>query len=143
MELAKMVATRSTCLRHQLGAVLVSNKRILAIGYNGAPRGLKHCLDVGCLRDKLKIASGTRHEICMAVHAEQSAIVQAALHGVSTQGATMYITHQPCAICAKMIINAGIERVVFSSNYPDKFAQELFKKAKVKLVHLNAKKKKA
>ncbi|WP_290902673.1 dCMP deaminase family protein, partial [Ferroglobus sp.] len=111
MEIAKVVAKRSTCLRQNVGAVIVKDKRILSTGYNGAPMGLPHCLDIGCLREELNVPSGERHELCRAVHAEQNAIIQAAVHGVSIKGATLYTTHQPCIMCAKMIINAGIVRV--------------------------------
>ena len=119
LEIASVVAKRSTCLRNTVGAVIVRDKRILSTGYNGAPRNLKHCLDIGCIRDKENIASGTHHEKCRAVHAEQNAIIQAALHGVGTEGATMYCTHQPCILCTKMIINAHIVRVVYTTSYPD------------------------
>jgi len=133
MQVAKIVATRSTCLRHKLGAVLVRDRRILTTGYNGAPRGMEHCLETGCLRDKLKIASGTRHEICRGVHAEQNAIIQAARHGVTTEGSEIFITHEPCSVCAKILINAGVKRVVYQSGYPDDFAKELLREAGVKL----------
>ena len=119
MDIAKVVATRSTCLRHHVGAVITRDRQIVSTGYNGAPRGIPHCLDTGCIRDKENIESGTHAEKCIAVHAEQNAIIQAALHGVSTKYATIYITHQPCIICAKMIINAGIRRVVYDEEYPD------------------------
>ncbi len=131
MEIAKVVKKRSTCLRRQVGAVLVKDKRIIATGYNGAPRGLEHCLDIGCLREKLKVPSGERHELCRGLHAEQNCIIQAALHGVSTKGATLYCTHFPCSICAKMIINAEIKEVVYLEYYPDKMSLELFEKAGV------------
>lgn len=134
MRLAKLVATRSTCLRRQIGAVLVKDKRILATGYNGAPRGMKHCLEIGCIRDKLSIASGTRQEICRAVHSEQNAIIQCAIYGVSSEGSTMYITNQPCTICTKMLINSGVKRIVYEQPYPDEFAQELLKESGVELV---------
>lgn len=133
MEIAKLVATRSTCLRRQVGAVLVRDKRILSTGYNGAPSGVDHCLDVGCLREQLGIPSGQRHELCRAVHAEQNAIIQAALHGVSTKGAILYCTTQPCVLCAKMLINAGVEEIFFQGSYPDELALSLLKEAKVKL----------
>lgn len=133
MQLAKIVATRSTCLRHDVGAVLVNKKRILASGYNGAPRNMKHCLEIGCIRDKLNIASGTRAEICRAVHAEQNAIIQCAVYGVSSEGSTIYITHQPCTICTKILINAGVKRIVYEQAYPDEFSQELLKESGVKL----------
>ena len=133
MEIAKVVAKRSTCLRNNVGAVIVRDKRILSTGYNGAPRDMEHCLDIGCIRDAQNIASGTRHELCRAVHAEQNAIIQSALHGVSVEGATLYCTHQPCILCAKMIINSKIKRVVYSNNYPDDEAINFFEKAGVKI----------
>ncbi len=131
MEITKVVKKRSTCLRRQVGAVLVKDKRIIATGYNGAPSGLEHCLEIGCLRSKLNIPSGERHELCRGLHAEQNCIIQAALHGISTKGATLYCTHFPCSICAKMIINAQIKEIVFLEYYPDEMSLELFKKAKV------------
>ena len=131
MNIVDDVATRSTCLRRRLGAVIVKDKRIIATGYNGAPRNLPHCLDIGCLRDELKIASGTRHEICRAVHAEQNAVLQCAAHGVSCEGATVYTSSSPCMICAKMLVNAGIKRIVFKGDYPDPEAVELLRKAGV------------
>jgi dCMP deaminase len=131
MEIAKTVATRSTCLRHNVGAVIVREKRIVSTGYNGAPGGLPHCLDIGCIRDQEGIPSGTMVERCVGVHAEQNAIIQAALHGVSTEGTTIYITHQPCIICAKMVINAGIDRVVYEIDYPDNSGVELLESAGV------------
>lgn len=140
MGLAEATATRSTCLRHKLGAVLVKDRRILATGYNGAPRGMKHCLEIGCLRDKLKIPSGTRHEICRAVHAEQNTIIQTARHGETTQDSEIFITHEPCAVCVKILINAGVKRIVFKTGYPDDFAKKLLKEAKIKLVRFNGSK---
>ncbi|MDI6888218.1 MAG: cytidine/deoxycytidylate deaminase family protein [Methanocellales archaeon] len=134
MEIASVVAKRSTCLRNQVGAVIVRDKRILATGYNGAPRGLAHCLDIGCIRELNEIPSGERHELCRAVHAEQNAILQAAIHGVSTEDATIYCTHQPCILCAKMMINAGIKKVVFANQYPDTEALEFLKQAHVDVV---------
>lgn len=133
MEIAQVVAKRSTCLRNQVGAVIVIDKRILSTGYNGAPRNLQHCLDIGCIRQQQNIASGTRHELCRAVHAEQNAIIQSALHGVSTENATLYCTHQPCVLCAKMIINSKIKRVVFSNHYPDEEAMNFFNSAGVEV----------
>src|SRR3989339_1624501 len=112
LKLALLVAERSTCLRHHVGAVLVRERRILSTGYNGAPSGLKDCLELGCLRDELGIPSGERHEICRGIHAEQNVIIQAALHGVSLEGATIYCTHTPCNLCAKMLVNARIKRFV-------------------------------
>ena len=133
MDIAKVVAKRSTCLRQNVGAVIVKDKRILSTGYNGAPTGLPHCLDIGCLREELNIASGERHELCRAVHAEQNAIIQAAVHGVSIAGGTLYTTHQPCIMCAKMIINAKIKRVVFGKRYPDERGLEFLKDANVEV----------
>lgn len=133
MELAKLVATRSTCLRREVGAVLVKDKRILATGYNGAPRGMNHCLEIGCLRDQLGIPSGTRAELCRAVHAEQNAIIQCAIYGVSSEGSTIFVTHQPCTICTKILINAGVKRIVYENPYPDEFSQQLLKEAGVKV----------
>lgn len=134
MEIASLVSSRSTCLRRQVGAVLVRDKHIIATGYNGAPRGVSHCLDVGCLREKLGIPSGERHEMCRGTHAEQNAIIQAALHGVTTEGATLYCTHQPCILCAKMLINAGVQTVYFQGDYPDELALELMNEAGLKLI---------
>lgn len=132
-QIARQVATRSTCLRRQVGAVIVKDKRILASGYNGAPSGVVHCLEVGCLREELGIPSGERHELCRALHAEQNAIVQAALHGVKIEGASVYCTHQPCSLCAKMIINAGIVEVYYDNGYPDDMAVDFFAQTGVKL----------
>ncbi len=137
MEVASLVSKRATCLRRRVGAVLVKGKRILATGYNGAPSGLSHCLDVGCLREKLGIPSGQRHELCRGLHAEQNVLVQAALYGISTQNSTLYVTNQPCIICAKMLINAGIKEIVISDGYPDEMAQDFLKKAKVKVRKVN------
>lgn len=132
MQLASTVATWSSCFKadRHIGAVIVKDKRILTTGYNGASSGVLSCVERGeCIREKQGIASGTRHEICYAVHAEQNAIIQAAKLGVSVDGATLYCTHQPCVICAKMIINSGIKRVVYQFGYPDEFSRELFKQA--------------
>ena len=131
MDITRVVASRSTCLRRKVGAVVVKDKRLLTSGYNGAPQGLVHCLEVGCLRERMKIASGERHELCRGLHAEQNAIVQAALHGVQIAGATIYCTHQPCSACAKMIINAGIRRIVYEHPYPDELARDLLLEAEV------------
>ncbi|MCI1930102.1 MAG: dCMP deaminase family protein [Clostridia bacterium] len=134
MQIAEIVKTRSTCLRRQVGAVIVRENRIITTGYNGAPTGTRHCTETGeCLRTKLNIPSGERHELCRALHAEQNAIIQAAKIGVSTEDATMYVTLQPCVICAKMAINAGIKRIVFKGVYPDKFAIEMLNEAGVTL----------
>lgn len=134
LQIAQVVAKRSTCLRRQIGAVIVRDRRILTTGYNGAPSGLAHCVDSGCLRDELGIPSGTRTELCRALHSEMNAIIQAAQHGVSTKGATLYCTHQPCSVCARMLINAGICRVVYIGDYPDDFTRELLGEAGVELV---------
>lgn len=133
LEVAALVSKRSTCLRRSVGAVLVRDKKILATGYNGAPSGLKHCIDIGCLREKLNIPSGERHELCNGLHAEQNVILQAALHGISTKGSNLYITNQPCIICAKMLINAGIKEVVIARGYPDKLAKKFLKEAKIRV----------
>ncbi|WP_278276729.1 deoxycytidylate deaminase [Anaerobranca californiensis] len=134
MEITHVVAKRSTCIRRQVGALLVKDKRILSSGYNGAPSNLPHCSEIGCLRQQLNIPSGERHELCRGLHAEQNAIVHAAMHGISIKGATIYITNQPCVLCAKMIINGGIKRVVFAQGYPDKLSEEILKEAKIELV---------
>ena len=129
MEITRLVAKRSTCLRRQVGAVLVMDKRILATGYNGAPSGLAHCLDIGCLREKRKIPSGERHELCRGLHAEQNVIIQAAFHGIRIQGSTLYCTHLPCVICTKMLINAGIKEIIYEGGYQDALSQEMLLEA--------------
>jgi len=129
LKIASVVAERSTCLRHHVGAVAVRDKHILTTGYNGAAAGLRDCLELGCLRDELDIPSGTRHEICRAIHAEQNVIVQAALHGVSLLGATIYCTHSPCVLCAKMLINARIARFVTYGSYSEETFTDLFEEA--------------
>lgn len=134
MDIVELIKKRSTCMRRQVGALIVKDKRILATGYNGAPMGCKHCAEVGCLREKLGIPSGQRHEICRAAHAEQNAIVQAAYSGTSVEGGTMYVTTQPCVLCAKLIINAGIKKIVFKGDYPDSLAMELLQEAGVRVV---------
>lgn len=133
MEIAYVVSKRSTCLRHKNGSVLVRNKHILSTGYNGAPSGLPHCAEVGCLREQEGVPSGQRHELCRGAHAEANAIIQAALHGISTENATLYTTQQPCTLCTKLIINAGIREVVYSEPYPDELAVQLLDTAKVNL----------
>ncbi len=129
LKIAREVAERSTCLRRKVGAVLVRDKRILTTGYNGAPHGIAHCAEVGCLRDKLGVPSGERHELCRGLHAEQNAVIQAAVHGVSADGSTLYCTNHPCSLCSKMLINAGVERVVAEEGYPDKLAGEFLEEA--------------
>ncbi len=133
MEMAKLVSKRSTCLRRHTGAVLVKDNRIIATGYNGAPKGLPHCAEVGCMREALKVPSGQRHELCRGLHAEQNAIIQAAVFGVSTRGATLYTTTYPCVICAKMIINAEIGEVVYDDDYEDDLAKRMLSEARIKV----------
>lgn len=134
LEVANLVAKRSTCYRRHVGAVLVKDKRILATGYNGAPCGLKDCLEIGfCVREKLGIPSGERHELCRALHAEQNVIIQAALHGVGTRDSILYLTNQPCIICAKMLINTAIKEIVITGDYPDKMAMKFLKEARIKV----------
>ena len=136
LELAFKVAERSTCRRRHIGAILVKDKHILSTGYNGACSGIKDCLELGCIKDQLNIASGQGQEICRAVHAEQNAVIQAGLHGSSTEGATMYCTHSPCAICAKIMVNAKIKRCVCSIIYSEETYKELFKEAGVEFVQI-------
>ena len=137
MEMAALTAKRSTCMRRNVGAVIVQDKHIIATGYNGAPKGIPHCDEVGgCLRERMNIPSGERHELCRALHAEQNAIIQAATLAQSIEGASIYITNQPCVICAKMIINAGIKRIVVKEGYPDKLAVDLLAEAGLKIVML-------
>lgn len=131
MEIARLVAKRSTCLRKHVGAVLVKDRRIISTGYNGAPKGLPHCSETGCLREKLKVPEGERHEICRGLHSEENCIVQAAVFGVSTKGATLYCTHFPCSICAKMIINAEIAELVYEHEYSDKLAKKLLAQSNI------------
>ena len=129
LEIATVVGQRSTCLRRHVGALIVKDKRILTTGYNGAPRGLAHCLDIGCLRDDAGAESGKTHELCRGLHAEQNAIIQAALHGVSIDGGVLYSTHQPCVLCTKMIINAGLWAIYYLEPYPDPLARRLLEEA--------------
>lgn len=136
MQIVDVVKTRSTCLRRQVGAVIVRDRHIISTGYNGAPSGLKHCVDVGCMRENLSIPSGERHELCRGTHAEQNAIIQAALNGVSTKGATIYISVSPCSLCAKMLINAGIKRVVYEGEYPDKMSLQFLNEAAIDIVKI-------
>jgi len=133
LKIASVVAERSTCRRHHVGAVAVRNKHILATGYNGAPSGLKDCLELGCLRDELHIPSGERQEICRGIHAEQNVIIQASLHGVSLEGSTIYATHTPCILCAKMLVNAKIKRYISFGRYNDDAFINLFKEAGIEL----------
>jgi len=138
MDITLLVAKRSTCRRRAVGAVVVKDKRILTTGYNGAPSGIKHCLEIGCLREDLNIESGQRHELCRGIHAEQNAIIQAAFHGVSIRGATLFCTNLPCSICAKMIINAGIRKIFYRSGYADPMSNEMFGEAGIEVIELRA-----
>lgn len=142
MEITRLVSSRSTCLRRQVGAVIVKDKKILTTGYNGAPSGLPHCLEVGCLREEMGIPSGERHELCRGLHAEQNAIIQAAYHGVSINGATLYCTNLPCIICTKMLINAGIARVVYEQGYADPLASQMWEGSQVMVEQFQPKKSK-
>lgn len=135
MDITKIVATRSSCLHRKVGAVLVRDKRILTTGYNGAPAGMAHCIELGgCKRDKMGFKSGQGHEFCRALHAEQNAVIQAAVVGLSIKGADLYCTHSPCTLCAKILIAAGAKRIVFLGHYPDQFAVELLDEAGVELI---------
>ena len=136
--ITRMVATRSTCLRRHVGAILVKEKRILATGYNGAPAGLKHCIEVGCLREDASIPSGTRHELCRALHAEQNAIVQAARYGIPIAGSTLYCTNKPCVICSKMLINAGIKTIFYDEGYDDDLADAILDEAGIQLMRFDS-----
>jgi dCMP deaminase len=138
MDFARLAERRSTCLRRKVGAVIAKDKMILATGYNGAPKGVSHCENVGCLRKKMGVPSGQRHELCRGLHAEQNAIIQAAYHGVNIRGGTMYCTFRPCVICVKMIINAGIKRVFFVGHYEDPLAQSMADEAKLELICMGA-----
>lgn len=137
MGIAALVAKRSTCLRRAVGALIVKDKRILSTGYNGAPSGIRHCREVGCLRETLKIASGERHELCRGIHAEQNAIIQAAFHGVSIAGASLFCTNLPCSICTKMIINAGIKKIYYQAGYADELSKDLLKETNIEVFKLD------
>ena len=137
MQIAEVVATRSSCLRRHVGAVIVKNRQILTTGYNGVPRGIAHCEERGCLRDELRIPSGERYELCRGLHAEQNAVIQAAYHGVAVNGSEMFVTLQPCVTCAKTLINAGIEAVYFRGVFPDELSMEIFKEAGTRLVRMD------
>lgn len=137
MEIATLVARRSTCLRRHVGAILVKDKRVLATGYNGAPAGLRHCLDIGCLRQKGDIPSGQQHELCRGLHAEQNVIIQAAYHGISIKDSILYCTNKPCVICSKMIINAGIRKVYFAEGYDDSLADKMMLEAGIDMEKLS------
>ena len=135
LEIAVLIAGRSTCLRRKVGALLVKDKRLLTTGYNGAPAGMKHCAEIGCIRQLHNIPSGERHELCRGLHAEQNAIIQGALHGVSIAGAELYCTHHPCSMCAKMLVNAGVKKVVLLDKYPDLLAEEILKEARIDVIN--------
>jgi len=135
MDITRLVATRSTCLRRQVGAILVKDRNILATGYNGVPSGISHCDVVGCLRERLKVPSGERHELCRGLHAEQNAIIQAARHGINIDGSTLYCTTMPCIICTKMLINAGISTIVYAEGYADDLAREMLAETGIKVSH--------
>lgn len=136
MNIVELVKERSTCLRREVGAVIVKDKRILTTGYNGAPAGCMHCAEVGCIREEMNVPSGERHELCRASHAEQNAIVQAAMYGVSIKDGTIYVTAQPCVICSKLIINSGIKRVVYRGEYPDTLSMQLLSEAGIEVVRI-------
>jgi len=136
MDIACLVAQRSTCLRRKVGAIAVLDRRILATGYNGAPSGVPHCLEVGCLRQQLGIPSGQRHEICRGIHAEQNVIIQAAVHGISLRGAEIFCTTQPCLICAKMLINCGVKKIWIAEGYPDPLSEKMLEEAGVQVIVL-------
>ncbi|MDR3320563.1 MAG: cytidine/deoxycytidylate deaminase family protein [Desulfovibrio sp.] len=134
MNITFLVSERSTCIRRRVGAVAVKDKRILATGYNGAPAGIPHCLDTGCLRERLGIPSGQRHEICRGLHAEQNVIIQAAIHGINIQGAELYCTTHPCVLCGKMLINCGIRKIFYAESYSDELAVSMLKKVGITTV---------
>ena len=138
MDITRLVATRSTCLRRQVGALLVKEKNILATGYNGVPSGISHCDVTGCLRERLKVPSGERHELCRGLHAEQNAIIQAARHGINIDGSTLYCTTMPCIICTKMLINAGITTVIYGEGYADELAREMIAETGISVIHFTS-----
>jgi dCMP deaminase len=136
MSISILISKRSTCIRRKVGAIIVKDKRILATGYNGVPTGITHCNEIGCLREKLNVPSGKMHELCRGLHAEQNAIIQAAYHGVAIKGADLYCTNQPCVICTKMIINAGIKNIYYKDPYHDELSIEMLKETDISLIHL-------
>jgi dCMP deaminase len=133
MAMAYLASTRATCLRRRVGAVLVKDRRVLATGYNGAPNGIRHCEETGCIRENLNIPSGERHELCRGLHAEQNAIIQAALHGTSIKDSVIYVTNHPCVVCAKMIINAGIKEIVYDEGYADDLSKSILSESKINI----------
>ena len=136
MGIAQLVAQRSTCMRRQVGAIAVLDKQILATGYNGAPRGVLHCAETGCLRQQMNVPSGERHEICRGVHAEQNVIVQAATHGVNREGADLYCTHHPCSLCTRMLLNCGIKNIYYLDSYPDELSRTMLEEAGIAICQL-------
>jgi len=136
MKIAEIVSTRSTCLRRNVGAVIVKDNHILATGYNGAPKGFKHCEEVGCIREEKKIPRGEKHELCRGLHAEQNAIIQAAVFGVSIKNGIIYTTHFPCSVCSKMIVNAEIKEIVYKEYYPDELSQKILKESNINVRRL-------
>lgn len=138
MDIAVLVAKRSTCTRRAVGAVIVRDKRVLSTGYNGAPSGIAHCTEVGCMRERMQVPSGERHELCRGIHAEQNAIIQAAYHGASIKDGVLFCTNLPCSICAKMIINAGIKKIYYLSGYADTMSETLFQEAEVEVSQVDA-----
>lgn len=139
MEIAEIVKKRSTCKRRHVGAIIVKDKQILTTGYNGSPKNLKHCEEIGCKREQMNIPSGQRHELCRALHAEQNAIIQAAHNGVNINGSTLYVTTRPCVLCAKMCINAGIEKIVYLGDYPDELSKEILEEAGIEMINFSEK----
>ncbi len=139
MKITEVVSERATCVKRSVGAIIVKENRILSSGYNGAPKGMAHCGEAGCIRKEMGVASGQRHELCRGLHAEQNAIIQAAWHGVRIEGGTMYCTYQPCVICVKMMLNAGIKRLVYSGSYPDELAMKMIGESKLDVTRLEKK----
>jgi len=136
LKIAEDVAERAICVKRKVGAIIVKDKHLLSTGYNGAPKGFAHCTEATCIRKQMKVPSGQRHELCRGLHAEQNAIVQAAVYGVAIEGGTLYATYQPCVICAKMMINAGLKRLVYTGGYPDELAADMLKESKMEVVKL-------
>ena len=134
MKITEDVSERAICVKRKVGALIVKDNRILASGYNGAPKGFNHCTEQTCLRKQMQVPSGQRHELCRGLHAEQNAIIQAAWHGVQIAGGTLYCNYQPCVICVKMLINAGIKRIVYTGGYPDELAAEMLKESGLEVV---------
>jgi dCMP deaminase len=139
MEMAYVVSKRSTCIRRKVGAILVKDKHILSTGYNGAPKGIKHCSEVGCLRDELNVPSGERHELCRGLHAEQNAIIQAAVFGISIKDSILYCTNTPCIVCVKMLINAGVKEIIYSGDYPDDLEKKMLSESSIIIKNFNKK----